>query len=1128
MRFLLFLSLLISVCLEASSTCVSNCGSHENPFKTFKEAISEISKYKLESGSIPYLIVKQGDYFGIENKGINITIDINIVSTKGSSETTLDCQNAGKAFNVEGPISFSLTGFTIKGCTSGRGGAIYSKNLMTNIEDIAFIENNARLGSAIYSTSSVFNIEACMFYNNNGGHAVHFVGVSSDISNSQFNMNSNDVFCENGNIVSSNAKYGSICVDCSILSAQTDTDICGSSKSSIQCNSDGICQKWIENYSNCPSDCPYLHGCIPNGICNEKDGETFTNCPMDCDPKNQTGWILDSYDYSLSKPIKSMAYFADDSKKIQTTFIPFSDVRSFMAKKYDPVSGRLTTNVIVPKDGDFFFRLTTENIGAIVFVNGRVLFDTFFPFNIQKEFNSERKMLMVQNVPTFVEIVFISHSSNERNIALEWRHETESEYQPIPSTFISYDKEFTCGDNVCNEIKPETCLIDCYAHIEKKCPGQSPPAKLQDFYGNTDSDIVGKLLNNQYIFSLPGMSYMSHAIDIRTGVPNTSPLFDLSYCDNTSFSIVQDPYRGLVYSVPKGLFAQASPKCTMDSTTKTYSNSAHMSKEESQDMSLDVSASGGGGCAFVQVSVSASLSLSQSTKSAKDTETKKDGSLSKTTISCETTKVHLVEPRFHPKFIEDVSNCYVKNNKNKTNENLQKVIQKYGSTYMTHATMGGKLEVITSVDHSFSSNKTSSEVEKAMEMSVSAQVSSKVLSGSASATLGRDSKTTSEEQSTFESNSERSTVQIYGGEPGSYGMNEPNAFATWAKTVDLVPYPIKYKAGYVADILPDSWFFEDGHSVKLLWLINEWKMFKSYLQTRNFKYIDYDQIITQEEELQEQHLQRNDTTYHLNCSLLANFDLEITNSKYKTFYYSNVPSFDGSNPRSNIVISYNDTKGIFSMAFTTKTGASLGIKNVTSPDGSIIYYDIGQSFDIYNIFSSRYYHMVLHPNGTYIISNTINPKSLVFKFNQLTITRQQVSGGVGEGSGTINGKMVVMVYGSLEKEKIYIPLTSTPEQTYTFRTNNDYIGQVLGLSFRYETDQNDPYEKNILMKYESLIVLQACGKESSHCIPKNNYFDENLGLVLSYESWRKETGQSLITVPHENTAQWETLEQLGS
>ncbi|KAF2073689.1 hypothetical protein CYY_005006 [Polysphondylium violaceum] len=1093
--------------LDSTSTCVSNCGgSEDQAFSNFKEAISSISNNK--DSIIPYLNVNQGDYFGIENNGIKITIDINIVSTKGSLETTIDCQGRGSGFVVEGPISFTLIGFTIKGCNAGKGAAIHSSNLITELEDIVFIENTARVGSAIYSSSKIFNMDSCMFYLNKGGFSVHFTNVSSDISNSQFNMNANDVYCEGGNIISSESQFGSTCNSCSILGIKFGSDICGSSKTSNPCNFDGVCQKWIENFNNCPADCPFRTLCKIDGVCHSKNGENAINCPSDCDSDSHPGWKLESFDFQVEKPSESVAIFEDSPKKVDSVFLPFCNVRSFMAKKYDPVSGRISSNVIVSKDGDYYFRLATENIGAIVFVNGRVLFDTF-SFHL-KDFSSERKLILVQDAVTFIEVVFTSHSSNQRNIALDWRHESKSEYQPIPSFFTSLSEKFYCGDGKCNEKIPENCLVDCHSHIEKICPGQSPPAKLQDFYGDTTNDITENLLNNQYIFSLPGISFMSHGLDLRTGETNTAPLFELSYCDNTSFSIIQDPYRGLVYSVPSGLFAQVAPKCTMDSTTKTYSNSKHMASEESKDMSLDVSASGGGGTAFVQVSVSASLSLSKSTKSASDTESKKDGSISKTTISCETTKVHIVEHRFHPKFIQEVSNSFVDGDPNNSNLNLQKVIKKYGSTYLKFATFGGKIEVITVVDHSFSSIKSSSEVANSMEMSVSAQVSSKVLSGSVSSTQGRDSKTDTAEQNTFEDNSERSTMQIYGGQPGSYGKEDPNSFATWAKTVDLVPYPIDFKVGYVADILPDSWFFKDGHSVKMAWLLNEWRLFKDYLKDREFKYIKY------EDHLEEEQLKRSHTIYHMTFKITESFDLEITNSKSKVFFFKNVKKF-GATLQENMIIDYDDTKGVSCMKFIALGNYPKNKHGITKV-GDTYYHTPVDNFQAYNIFTSRYYNFTKSVDSvTYQIEPAPFGK-VILNFNKLTTHSNNQAANVD-----------LMLYGTLGKIKYSINMLKPPLMPIELDAGY-YLGKILGISFKYFTDPNASF-KDYIIRFESLIVIQGCPEQiSSLCVPKNNYYNSQTGFVNSFEAWRKPQGENLITIPYSETQQsvWVRIEPLGS
>jgi len=1060
----------INFYLDSNSTCISNCGSFSAPFSNFKEAILSISSHKFDNGVSPILNVQSGDYFGISNKGIDIKIDISIISTKGSDQTFIDCQNAGYGFKVSGDITFSLIGFTIRRCNAAQGAAIYSSNLITTLEDVVFLENTAREGAAIYTTSKVFNMDQTSFYKQKGGYSVVMVGTSSDIVDTKFNLNDNDLYCINGNIISRNSIFGSICSDCNILSEENqDADVCGVQKQSTECNFDGVCQRWVENAENCPSDCPKDtdNVCNKNGVCEGTD-ETFENCPNDCTPAEQPGWKIDFYPVALKKPPYASAKYYDDVKELRSdsAFIPFPVVRGFMAKTYAPVSGRMISQASVPNDGFYFFKLETTNIDAIIFVNGRILFDTYLPEN-SPSFVNERKFLMSKDKPSNIEIVFISRSNNQRNIALQWRHESETEYRPVPSYFVNSDVEYTCGDGVCNEPIPDSCMVDCHSLIEKTCPAQSPPAKLQDFYEEPHKkDTLGTLLNNQYIFSQPGLHYMSHGIDIATGVARPTPIFDLSYCDNTSFSIVQDPYRSLVYSVPSGIHAQVAPKCSMDFTTKSYANSAQMAREQSLAKGISASASASANF-FISLSASASLSKSESVQTASKMETSESGSLSVTELNCETSKLHLVDHKFNPKFIQDLSNTYVEGDAAKSDKNMKNLIKKYGSLYYKSAVMGGKIEVITIVKNSFSSTISSKDVAKAMDMSVSAQVSYKVFSASASTTQSIDSKTSQQQQEDFEKNSERSKVHIIGGQPGSYGLNEPNAFATWAKTVDMVPHPIDYQVGYVADLIPESWFFKGLHSIKNAWMRNEIQLYKEIADARKLKYINVLTTLTD--------IKRTDTTYVTSQPLVPNVDVKIVDTR-DTVHTLTGGKYVAKPEFLLFTLPFADNFGIKSIEFVT------AIPNLQA------------SFTLSNIFTSRFYKF--QREGTTSKYNVVKqtPTEIKLEFTNLAYSQRSV----------IIELSIIGTHSSFQSSISMANKIQAVDSITTFTVSPGFhLGKILGFSLDFITDPSiTGLIEDVYVKFTNLIIKQNCPDDMVDCVPQKTAFNKDQGYVNIYELWK--------------------------
>lgn len=98
-------------------------------------------------------------------------------------------------------------------------------------------------------------------------------------------------------------------------------------------------------------------------------------------------------------------------------------------------------------------------------------------------------------------------------------------------------------------------------------------------------DTFGSLIRNQMLWHLPGMEHMSYGFDIVKGEQSLYPLFYFGYCDDKSFSTVQDTYRGNVYTIPEELFAQPLPKCSFSVDSSTYSSASKLAESMSQEIS---------------------------------------------------------------------------------------------------------------------------------------------------------------------------------------------------------------------------------------------------------------------------------------------------------------------------------------------------------------------------------------------------------------------------------------------------------------------------------------------------------------------------------------------------------------
>ncbi|KAF2071293.1 hypothetical protein CYY_007382 [Polysphondylium violaceum] len=1059
--------------LDSKSKCTSNCGSEANPFRTFNESLTAISKSMASGGSsVPTLIVNQGDYFGEENKDININFDIDIVSALGSKSTIIDCQGTGYGFKLFGQSNILIKGLTIQNCVAIFGGGINSNNILSSFNDIIFINNRALQGSAIYTTSALTIITSCSFSKNIGEestNAITIVDGSGRIESTKFFESTKDISCSNATIITSaGSKFASSCAaDCQIIDYQQKS-YCNVQSSNKACNNDNVCDSPIESIDSCPSDC--FEG--DNHVVNLEDID------------RQPGWQLTYNEGFVPKPKPSFLYPVGGTVE----YLDFPHIVDFMGKSYPPVSGNLLSDISVVTTSTVTFKLVIKNLAAIVLVNGRVLFDNYFYDNMPTIVH-ERSLLLSSRLPYKVRIVFTAINDQQRDLSFYWKSESNPEYTLVPSYFTrgSITPLPRCGDNICNE-EPESCLIDCYDQIENECPAQSPPSNLQEFYGPV-KDTLGQLLNNQYIFSLPGVGYLSHGMNLLTGEALPAQLFALNYCDNSSFSIVHAPHRGLVYSVPQGLHAQISPKCTMDTTTKKYSSSSQMAKEMSADKSFDVSLSGSYGGFFAKVSVSASLSMSESVKKAAEMEKKTDGYIYHSELKCETSKVNMQEPfKFHPKFIRDVAGVYDQD-LTKAKEKMKNVIKTYGSLYYKTATLGGKLEQVSVVSNSYERSKTSQEIDRSMDMSFSVSASSKILPirGSASMSGSIDSKTSKEQQDEYEKNSKRSTLIVSGGQPGSYGEDDFNSLHSWARTLDMIPSAIDYQAGYIADIIPQDWNLNSEINAKKLWRDAEFELYRD---------IFTEQLKQQQEEQKEQpiyidqetiqSLDKSDTAYYFpNC--LVQGPVEITYIHPNT---GETKKLTTTVTKPNLmIVNFNDTIGMQSIKFS----------QTPSPDTC-------DKISFYNLFSSRRYEM-----GFNIAEDKKLYEILYVPQNRLAFELSC------EMDADLKAIAQVEVIGTLST--VQISGEASGNRIFKIFDNSEYIGDIKAVLIRFVLP---PKHFKRMIKCKRIQVIQACPQGQSDCLPKNTVYQNKEGYTKLYESKTKTFNIN------SQDQYWMTVEPFGS
>lgn len=130
-----------------------------------------------------------------------------------------------------------------------------------------------------------------------------------------------------------------------------------------------------------------------------------------------------------------------------------------------------------------------------------------------------------------------------------------------------------------------------------------------------------------------------------------------------------------------------------------------------------------------------SLSGSSSAKQASEQQQDNSGQLAITETKCITSRVQRdmgQKAHLSSEFIRDLANC-VSPGPESTGDLWEELVKKYGTHYYTEASLGGKLQMITSVEKSHFFSQSSSETSSSLEGSFSAGASGGGYSGSAAA-----------------------------------------------------------------------------------------------------------------------------------------------------------------------------------------------------------------------------------------------------------------------------------------------------------------------------------------------------------------------------------------------------------
>ncbi|KYR00895.1 hypothetical protein DLAC_02957 [Tieghemostelium lacteum] len=882
--------------VDWKSKCVNGCGDSNQPFSNLQDAFEY-----LNSGSLGGLtadevlpdrvIMSPGYYTGNKNSNIVVKSSVEIIAIEEKylipaqnidvdlNQPVIDCALVSQGFIVKDIFKFKLINIGLHRCVGNQGGALQIENSNVEIVNSLFFRNNAINGGAIYAFNSVVTLISCRFIDNvatgmgtvifGQDSNVNMLGIMEIPCRSDENYGSslkNTIRVNNCvfNIWSiENWQLDFYCTDATIF-VNDQPLLCSFSYETTDCpylpGETVIYYDYFfsdkQEYS-CPGEpndllCSQLENCLACAVC---------SCSFD-------GWSLEVYQgittrsyWEWSGNINRYAVTADNMLKGLETFFNTN------------VGAVLSSYFKVPYDGKYIFKIVGKNLSIYSFNINSVQYLNFPP---TPEFEVTKSIAITSAHVNSVTLRFVSYQDASLiDLAIYWKPENSDEdfklFQPFYSKAICGDgiydigsedypgdslycpadfngltpMDSVCGNGICGEY-PSDCFADCHMLFTDHCSEQAPTYPLGDIYSK--DDFLGSTIDNQYLFSLPGLQLLSHGVDIVTDKFVNAPIFHFGYCDNSSFSTIHDLYRGYVYTVPEGIHAIPVPKCSYETQSDSYRTSSQMASEMSKETGLSVDAELGGSYWGISASASVAFSQEESVKAASELEKQTSGSIVSTKVECQTTKVQLDGSRlpFHKNFLKDLAEA-------DTVERMRLVVKKYGQVYAKSADMGGRLTSVTVVSHESQNSYTTSDTEKHTELEFSIQVSAPILSVSGDVSVGIDNKISEERQQQFSKDSNRSTIITYGGPSGAYGPDifGSNNFGSWASSVDLLPVPIRKQYDLIVNLIPPQWKVKGtttDQTIQNLWTRAE--------------YINmYSQLISNAGH----DLEDNESIYYLNC-----------------------------------------------------------------------------------------------------------------------------------------------------------------------------------------------------------------------------------------------------------------------
>eukprot|EP01084_Bolivina_argentea_P254974 428759_1 len=249
--------------IDASSTCLNDCGSKNNAFTTIQSALDSLN------GETVALIIKPGTYAGnIISPNLNNDneqrVYLNIFSESGSIETIIDCQGHEFGFHFKS-TTVKIHGFTIQNCiapcresfllpnsainsfnghdTGRLGGAFFLEHTYITMSDIIILSNEAEFGGGIFAYESTIQMDKLIIEHNTATHSgggIYLLNTGLSMYNTY--IAANNAYVSGGGLYTNNKRTD---IYCSIIEdniAQCGNEVfCIGSRINVNIDSDG----WI-------------------------------------------------------------------------------------------------------------------------------------------------------------------------------------------------------------------------------------------------------------------------------------------------------------------------------------------------------------------------------------------------------------------------------------------------------------------------------------------------------------------------------------------------------------------------------------------------------------------------------------------------------------------------------------------------------------------------------------------------------------------------------------------------------------------------------------------------------------------------------------------------------------------